>query len=71
MDGWNGRMDGKKISPFYRTSSPIGAAAPLQGRNKAMTQNDLSVSSLTLTLTLNSTLTLNLSPTLTLNPTLT
>ena len=70
MDGqMNGRTDEKKISPFYRTLSPIGAAAPLQGRNKAMTQNDLSVSSLTLTL--NSTLTLNLSPTLTLNPTLT
>ena len=65
----NGRTDGRKISPFYRTLSPIGASAPLQGRNKAMTQNDLSVSSLTLTL--NSTLTLNLSPTLTLNPTLT
>ena len=62
MDGqMNGRTDGRKISPFYRTLSPIGAAAPLQGRNKAMTQNDLSVSSLTL----------NLSPTLTLNPTLT
>ena len=70
MDGqMNGRTDRRKISPFYRTLSPIGAAAPLQGRNKAMTQNDLSVSSLTLTLTLNSTL--NLSPTLTLNPTLT
>ena len=26
----DGRMDGQKISPFYRTSSPIGAAAPLQ-----------------------------------------
>ena len=26
-DEW---MDGRKISPFYRTSSPIGAAAPLQ-----------------------------------------
>ena len=23
-------MDEQKISPFYRTSSPIGAAAPLQ-----------------------------------------
>ena len=36
MDGWmdgrmdDGRTDGRKISPFYRTSSPIGAAAPLQ-----------------------------------------
>ena len=31
MDGRTyGRMDGWKISPFYRTSSPIGAAAPLQ-----------------------------------------
>ena len=30
-NGWtNGRMDGRKISPFYRTSSPIGATAPLQ-----------------------------------------
>ena len=34
-DGWlDGRMyrrtDRRKISPFYRTSSPIGAAAPLQ-----------------------------------------
>ena len=38
-DGWmhgrtyrqtNGRTDGWKISPFYRTSSSIGAAAPLQ-----------------------------------------
>ena len=28
MDGWtDGRTDGRKISPFYRTSSPIGAAA--------------------------------------------
>ena len=26
-DEWT---DGRKISPFYRTSSPIGAAAPLQ-----------------------------------------
>ena len=25
-----GQMDGWKISPFYRTLSPIGAAAPLQ-----------------------------------------
>ena len=31
MDGWtDGRMNERKISPFYRTSSPIGAAAPLQ-----------------------------------------
>ena len=28
MDGWtNVRTNGRKISPFYRTSSPIGAAA--------------------------------------------
>ena len=27
MDRWT---DERKISPFYRTSSPIGAAAPLQ-----------------------------------------
>ena len=31
MDGrTDGRMEGRKIPPFYRTSSPIGAAAPLQ-----------------------------------------
>ena len=28
MDRWtNGRTDGRNFSPFYRTSSPIGAAA--------------------------------------------
>ena len=27
LEGGNGRTDGRKISPFYRTSSPIGAAA--------------------------------------------
>ena len=26
----DGQMDGWKISPFYRTLSPIGGAAPLQ-----------------------------------------
>ena len=33
----NGRTDGRKISPFYRTSSPIGAAAlpaPLKTKEK-------------------------------------
>ena len=31
MDGrMNKRMDGWKISPFYRTLSPIGASGPLQ-----------------------------------------
>ena len=31
MDGHTyGRTYGRKISPFYRTLSPIGAAAPLQ-----------------------------------------
>ena len=39
MDGWtyNGRTDGRKISPFYRTSSPIGAAAlpaPMKTKEK-------------------------------------
>ena len=30
-DGWmDKQMDGRKISPFYRTLSPIGAAASLQ-----------------------------------------
>ena len=28
----NERTDGRKISPFYRTSSPIGAAAQKGGR---------------------------------------
>ena len=34
MDGWT---DGQKISPFYRTSSPIGAAAlppPMKTKGK-------------------------------------
>merc|ERR1712121_506253 len=30
LEGGNGWTDGRKISPFYRTLSPIGAAAPLQ-----------------------------------------
>ena len=31
MDGQtDGQTNEQKISPFYRTSSPIGAAAPLQ-----------------------------------------
>ena len=35
MDGWtdgrtDGQTEGRRISPFYRTLSPIGAAAPLQ-----------------------------------------
>merc|ERR1712212_1087834 len=36
MDGrTDGRMDKRKISPFYRTSSPIGAAAqPLPMKTK-------------------------------------
>ena len=29
-------MDEQKISPFYRTSSPIGAAAPLQPNQKTI-----------------------------------
>ena len=29
----NERMDERKISPFYRTLSPIGGAAPLQPKN--------------------------------------
>ena len=33
-DRWmDGQTDGWKISPFYRTSSPIGAAAQLQPKN--------------------------------------
>ena len=40
MDGrTDGRTDGqtneRKISPFYRTSSPIGAVAQKEGRTKA------------------------------------
>ena len=38
MDGWtNGQMDEWKISPFYRASSPIGAAAlppPMKTKEK-------------------------------------
>ena len=42
MDGWTyermyGRTNGRKISPFYRTSSPIGAAAlpaPMKTKEK-------------------------------------
>ena len=38
MDGWTDeRTDKRKISPFYRTSSPIGAAAlppPMKTKEK-------------------------------------
>ena len=33
----DGQMDGRKISPFYRTSSPMGAAAlppPMKAKEK-------------------------------------
>ena len=66
MEEW---MEGK--SPHSIGLCPLLLPLPGTARNKAMTKNDLSVSSLTLTLTLNSTLTLNRNPTLTLNPTLT
>ena len=36
----DGRMDGQKISPFYRTLSPIGAAAQKEKDRERPTETD-------------------------------